>query len=59
MGTNIDLRKRAEILGFAVICALGNGAADALVCVHLFHLTFCDISFIICENYLFILKVII
>ena len=55
MGTNIDLRKRAEILGFAVICALGNGAADALVCVHLSHLTFCDIDFIICRKSVVIL----
>ena len=48
MGAYIDLRKRTVILRFAVISALGNGAADALVCVHLSHLTFYDIVFIIC-----------
>ena len=48
MGTNIYLGKRTEILGFAVICALGNGAADALVGVHVFHLSFCGFTFIIC-----------
>ena len=48
MSADVDLRKRTVILRFAVISALGNGAADALVCVHLSHLTFCDIDFSIC-----------
>ena len=48
MGADVDLRKGTVILRFAVISALGYGAADALVCVHLSHLTFCDIDFSIC-----------
>ena len=55
MGADVDLRKRTVILRFAVISALGNGAADALVCVHLSHLTFCDIDFIICRKSVVIL----
>jgi len=55
MGADVDLGKRTVILRFAVISALGNGAADALVCVHLSHLTFCDIDFIICRKSVVIL----
>jgi len=55
MSADVDLRKRTVILRFAVISALGNGAADALVCVHLSHLTFCDIDFIICRKSVVIL----
>ena len=55
MSADVDLRKRTVILRFAVISALGNGAADALVCVHLSHLTFCDIVFIICRKSVVIL----
>ena len=46
MGADVDLRKGAVVLGLAMVCALGYGTADALVCVHLFHLAFL-ISFLL------------
>ncbi len=49
VGAYIDLRKGAVVLRFAVVGALGNGTADALVCVHVFHLTFYDFVFIVCS----------
>ena len=36
MGAYIDLRKGAVVLRFAMMGALGNGAADAFICVHAF-----------------------
>ena len=55
VGYHLDLGKRAVVLLAAMVGALGNGAADALVCVHLSHLTFCDIDFIICRKSVVIL----
>ena len=51
MGADVDLRKGAVVLRLAVVCALGYGTADALVCVHHFHLTFCDFVFIVCFSF--------
>ena len=54
MGADVYLGKGAVVLRLAVMCTLGNGTADALVCVHIFHLTFCDFNFIICCSLRFI-----
>ena len=50
MRTDLDLVQHAVVGCLGMILTLGNGAADALVCVHLSHLTFCDIVFIICRK---------
>jgi len=48
VGANIYLSQRTVILRFAVMRTLGNGAADAFVCVHDFHLAFYGFIHIIC-----------
>ena len=37
VGANVYLREGAVVLALAVMGALGNGAADALVCVSVVH----------------------